>query len=208
MVTSTNKGTQEEIGARSVYFEADMLIIELSDDRLVGLPFTKIKWLEWLAAATPEQRSKWSIEPYGYAIWWDELDDGFEVAHALSIHPLPHRSPACSVLQPASSLAGAFRSSAVQIFPLVESSTSFRVNNPALTCSTKAPVPFCPGSRRPVHRGAPAQQIDRYLRVDHHRNIEIDRHTMSTGTATLIGTLVLRSGVLTILSETYRIGAW
>jgi hypothetical protein len=90
MTTLINHNTQE-VEAYNVRFDSDMLIIELSDERQVALPFKKIKWLNWLAEATPEQRAKWSIEPHGYAIWWDELDDGIEVVHALSLQPLPHK---------------------------------------------------------------------------------------------------------------------
>jgi hypothetical protein len=80
-----------EVEVRNVYFEGDMLFIELSDERHIGLPFKKIKWLDWLAKATPEQRANWAIEPYGYAVWWEALDDGFEVEHVLSLQPLPHK---------------------------------------------------------------------------------------------------------------------
>jgi hypothetical protein len=80
-----------EVQVRNVHFEGDMMFVELSDQRQIGLPFKKIKWLDWLAKATPEQRGKWAIEPYGYAVWWEELDDGFEVEHVLSLHPLPHK---------------------------------------------------------------------------------------------------------------------
>ena len=80
-----------EVEVRNVHFEGDMMLIELSDERQLGLPFKKIKWLDWLAQATPEQRDKWAIEPYGYAVWWEELDDGIEVEHVLSLQPLPHK---------------------------------------------------------------------------------------------------------------------
>ncbi len=79
----------EQVAVLNVRFEQDMLCLELSDEREIALPFKKIKWLNWLANATPEQRAKWSIEPYGYAVWWEELDDGLEVTHALSPQPLP-----------------------------------------------------------------------------------------------------------------------
>ncbi len=81
----------QEVGARRIRFDNDMLVIELSDEREIVLPFKKIKWLTWLAKATPEQRANWSIESHGYAIWWEDLDDGIEVVHALSLQPLPHR---------------------------------------------------------------------------------------------------------------------
>lgn len=80
-----------EVSVRNVYFDGEMVFVELSDERQIGLPFKKITWLDWLAKATPEQRAKWTIEPYGYAVLWEELDDGFEVEHVLSLQPLPHK---------------------------------------------------------------------------------------------------------------------
>ena len=80
-----------KVEAVNVRFDRDMLVIELSDEREIGLPFKKIKWLDWLAEATPDQRSHWSIEPHGYAVWWTDLDDGIEIVHALSLQPLPHK---------------------------------------------------------------------------------------------------------------------
>ncbi len=48
----------------------------------------RIDWLAWLANATPEQKANWSFEPGGYAIYWDDLDDGVEVCHILTTEPL------------------------------------------------------------------------------------------------------------------------
>lgn len=79
------------VEVQTLYFTGEMLFVVLSDERHIGLPFTKIKWLDWLAKATAEQRNKWQIEPYGYAVWWEELDDGFEIEHALSLRPLRHK---------------------------------------------------------------------------------------------------------------------
>ncbi len=73
-----------EVKAQGVRFIAGLLILELSDGRHISLPMQKIKWLAWLFKATPEQRGKWSILPHGYGVYWEELDDGFEVEHALS----------------------------------------------------------------------------------------------------------------------------
>ena len=75
---------------QNLYFDGDLLFVELSDERQIGLPFRRIKWLQWLAQATPQQRLCWTIQPHGYAVWWDELDDGFELIHALSPQRLPH----------------------------------------------------------------------------------------------------------------------
>jgi len=87
MVTS---GTRETEGVRAVNvrFQANVLHVLLSDGREIGLPMDRVEWLRWLANATPDQRAKWSIEPGGFAIYWDELDDGIEVAHLLSMQPI------------------------------------------------------------------------------------------------------------------------
>ena len=61
---------EEAVGAIHVKFDEDHLFIELSDGRQIGLPFRKMKWLNWLANATVARRAKWKIEPYGYAVWW------------------------------------------------------------------------------------------------------------------------------------------
>jgi len=59
-----------------------------SDGREVSLPIDQLEWLQWLAKATPEQRARWTIEPGGYAIYWENLDDGIELEHVLSMQPL------------------------------------------------------------------------------------------------------------------------
>jgi hypothetical protein len=74
--------------ATGVRFTDDTLWVTLSDGREVGLPLERIAWLSWLAKATPEQRTKWTIEPGGYAIHWDELDDGIEVCHLLTMQSM------------------------------------------------------------------------------------------------------------------------
>lgn len=71
-----------------ILFDDDTLHVQLSDGRRVSLPLNNISWLEWLASASAKQRAGWTIEPGGYAVYWDELDDGFEVAHLLGLQPL------------------------------------------------------------------------------------------------------------------------
>jgi hypothetical protein len=78
----------EQVRATGVRFAGNMLFIVLSDGREVGLPMDRIDWLRWLANATPEQREKWTLEPGGYAIYWEELDDGIEVQHILELLPI------------------------------------------------------------------------------------------------------------------------
>ena len=50
----------------------------------MSLPLDRIEWLQWLARATPEKRANWSPEPGGYAVYWEDLDDGIEVCHILA----------------------------------------------------------------------------------------------------------------------------
>jgi hypothetical protein len=76
------------VRAHSVRFATDMLYVVLSDGREIGLPLHRIDWLAWLAKATPEQRERWSIEPGGGAVYWDDLDDGIEVEHILELQPI------------------------------------------------------------------------------------------------------------------------
>lgn len=87
MITSVANGV-EQVGARSVRFAGNMLHVSLTDGREIALPLEQTEWLRWLAQATPEQRAHWSLEPGGYAIYWEDLDDGFEVVHALSLQPV------------------------------------------------------------------------------------------------------------------------
>ena len=87
MITSTNN-MNIQVQAKSVRFEGNMLYILLSDGREISVPIDQMEWLKWLAKASKEQRSKWTIEPEGFAIYWEELDDGIEIEHLLSLQPL------------------------------------------------------------------------------------------------------------------------
>jgi hypothetical protein len=80
--------TTEAVSAREVSFTGDRLCIGLSDGRELSVPYKKIPWLKWLAKATPKQRADWSLEPGGYAIYWEQLDDGIEVCHLLGVESL------------------------------------------------------------------------------------------------------------------------
>lgn len=87
MLTS-HDNTQELVQAVDVAFDNGNLHVSLSDGRMISVPLDKLEWLHWLAEASPAQRAKWSIEPGGYAIYWDDLDDGIEVMHLLGLQPL------------------------------------------------------------------------------------------------------------------------
>ncbi len=78
----------DQVAATGVRFEGDILYVRLEDGREISVPLNKIEWLAWLARATPDQRAHWSLEPGGYAIYWEDLDDGVEVCHLLAMEPL------------------------------------------------------------------------------------------------------------------------
>jgi len=84
-LTAEPKSRVQALGVR---FRNHHLIVVLNDGREVSLPLDEVPWLCWLARATPRQRANWKIEPGGYAIYWPDLDDGFEVCHLLAMKPL------------------------------------------------------------------------------------------------------------------------
>jgi hypothetical protein len=70
-----------EASAVAVKFVENKVVVELEDQREIGVPLARFPFLE---KATPEQRGHWALEPRGFAIYWPDLDDGIEVAHLLS----------------------------------------------------------------------------------------------------------------------------
>ena len=87
MLTSATK-VIGEVGATGVRFQDNVLYVALSDGREISLPIDRIDWLNWLAQATSEQRANWSIEPGGFAVYWNNLDNGIEICHLLGMQPL------------------------------------------------------------------------------------------------------------------------
>ena len=87
MITLTNK-TIEEVSATDIQFHGNTLSISLNDGRDISILIDKFKWLDWLVKASPEQRAKWYLEPGGFAIYWEDLDNGIEIRHLLGTQPL------------------------------------------------------------------------------------------------------------------------
>ena len=82
MTILPNDAGTKEVATLGARLTETMLYILLDDGREIGVP---LDHYSWLAKATPEQRARWTIEPGGYAIYWEELDDGLEVEHLLSV---------------------------------------------------------------------------------------------------------------------------
>ena len=87
MSTSTSKQI-EQVRAKAVQFSDEHLRVVLDDGREISIRLNQVSWLKWLAKATPKQRSNWTIEPGGFAIFWPDLDDGLEICHLLDLHPI------------------------------------------------------------------------------------------------------------------------
>ncbi len=81
----------EHVSATGVRFDGNILYVALSDGRELSVPLKRVPWLRWLMKASPEQRAKWSLEPGGFAIYWDGLDDGIELSRLLGMQPLVQR---------------------------------------------------------------------------------------------------------------------
>ena len=88
MSTSADNITDEHVGAMGVRFVGNVLYIELNDGREIRVLMERVPWLQWLVEATPAQREKWKVEPRGFAIYWEDLDDGIEVGRLLAMQPL------------------------------------------------------------------------------------------------------------------------
>lgn len=84
-ISTKNKSA---VSVKDVQFSEKVLSILLSDSRTISLPVNKIDWLDWLATASDARRNNWSLEPGGYAIFWDDLDNGIELEHLLGMSPL------------------------------------------------------------------------------------------------------------------------
>jgi hypothetical protein len=88
MITLVNDDIINQVSATDVQIHANVLSVFLSDSREISLPIDKYEWLNWLATATLEQQAKWSLEPNGFAIYWDELDNGIEISHLLGMQSI------------------------------------------------------------------------------------------------------------------------
>ena len=87
MSTSPSEIT-EQVQIAAVRFVENALYVGLSDGRELGVSLDGIAWLDWLQKATEKQRAQRSIEPGGFAVYWDDLDDGIELTHLLSMQLL------------------------------------------------------------------------------------------------------------------------
>lgn len=63
------------ISAESVRFDDDSMWVALSDGRTLGIP---LAWFPRLLNATPDERSRVTVSPFG--LHWEALDEDISVA--------------------------------------------------------------------------------------------------------------------------------
>jgi hypothetical protein len=59
-----------------VRFDRERMHVLLRDGREISVP---LWWYPRLLKATPEQREKWEITPFGDALHWEEIDEDLDV---------------------------------------------------------------------------------------------------------------------------------
>jgi len=81
MSTFGSLGLAASALAVSVRFSNDMLYVQLSDGREVGVP---LEWFPSLRDATADQRANWRLIGRGIGIHWEELDEDLSVEGLLA----------------------------------------------------------------------------------------------------------------------------
>lgn len=71
---------------KAVSLDDDRLTVELMDGRAISAP---LAWYPRLAAATPDQRSRWQVSGGGYGLHWPELDEDLSTEGLLRGAPAP-----------------------------------------------------------------------------------------------------------------------
>jgi Protein of unknown function (DUF2442) len=74
MTSSADVGNRNQIA--DVRFDGERMHVLLRDGREISVP---LWWYPRLLRATPEQREKWEITPFGDALHWEEIDEDLDV---------------------------------------------------------------------------------------------------------------------------------
>lgn len=71
---------QNSPAATDASIDGEFVMIRLNNGKTAKVAISDHAFL---VAASREQRRNLQIEPHGFAIYWPDLDDGFEIAHIL-----------------------------------------------------------------------------------------------------------------------------
>lgn len=82
MTSSASSATLSRPHVVAVDVDDKRLRVVVQDQREITVP---ISWFEFLANATPEERSDHSIIGGGVGIWWATLEDGISVAQLFGL---------------------------------------------------------------------------------------------------------------------------
>jgi hypothetical protein len=63
---------EKQLRVSDVDVTNDFIVFCMADGRRIEAP---LWWYPRLASASPEQRKKWEILPFGDAVGWDEIDE-------------------------------------------------------------------------------------------------------------------------------------
>jgi hypothetical protein len=63
--------------AKAVKFDNEMMMVHLTDGRIIGVPLI---WFPLLHEATPEQRERYEIGGGGISLHWPEIDEDLSIA--------------------------------------------------------------------------------------------------------------------------------
>ena len=72
----TFSDSPRSVGAQGVSFTDDSLVVELTDGRVISVPFT---WFPRLLNAGIEQRANWQLLGEGEGIHWPDADEDISV---------------------------------------------------------------------------------------------------------------------------------
>jgi hypothetical protein len=86
MSVSTSGPALSRPRAASAIVDGRLLRVTLEDGREIAVP---VDWFEWLARATPSQRSDLAIIEGGVGVWWEQLEDGVSVPGLLGLPEYP-----------------------------------------------------------------------------------------------------------------------
>jgi len=77
-------------GIADVRFDERRMHVRLQDGREISVP---LWWYPRLLRATPEQRNKWEILPFGDALHWPDIDEHLDVHGFLIGAKAPDATP-------------------------------------------------------------------------------------------------------------------